>query len=236
MSELPDCRAACAIVDDLGVTRTWHASGGSRASERELREMRDRVLAVARDSGFPERRSGAGGMFDRRCSRTLLDIPLLREAGVETLREDFWSWLACCLLPDVVLWRFPSARESRFVGGVRNTFRRLWVRANLLVDPNRDADWRVYDRLSEDAMVQITERPGLAADVPLARAVAAEWFRCAERVGVTVMEDIMRYAAKSVLARNEIQLLSALSPDRLRAAVAEEFERATSIVLAHKGE
>ena len=87
----------------------------------------------------------------------------------EASHEEVWSYLTCCWLLDVAVWRFGAeADERRYIGNVnRNTFRRLWWRGR---------SWAEIDltRLGEDELVNIMERPTIAADRRLARAIAVK--------------------------------------------------------------
>lgn len=183
------------------------ATGGSVAEPRQLRELRDGIVAVASRYGF-----GQGGKdlarFDAAMSAWLADLDML-DSG-EALRDDVWSYIGVVLAPDVVYWRFGRSRE-RYLGGIRNTFQRLWLRARVL---DRGAEieerWALVEQLTEDALVQITERPSIGADPVLARQVAEAWVRAASRYGRGRMEAVMRLATLRVRIRNEISNLSGL--------------------------
>ena len=107
--------------------------------------------------------------FEGNCARILRDR--LEMTPHEASHEEVWSYLTCCWLLDIAVWRFGAeADERRYIGNVnRNTFRRLWWRAEVL-GPEID-----LTRLGEDELVNIMERPTIAADRRLARAIAAEF-------------------------------------------------------------
>ena len=140
------------------------------------------------------------------------------------LGDDVWTFVATSLAPDIVHWRFGTARE-RYLGGVRNTFQRLWMRGRVL---DRGADhherWQLLEKLTEDALVQITERPSLGGDPVLARAIAEAWLRASLRYGGGAMEPIMRRAALRVRIRNEIRSLADLPSERLTGVLNEAFD------------
>src|SRR5690606_10419256 len=85
----------------------------------------------------------------------------------EFLRDDVWACITTALLPDVVAWRFSWSARERFHGGIRNALQRLWIRGQLLDrgsgHPQR---WELLKKLTEDALVQITERPSIACSQP----------------------------------------------------------------------
>lgn len=87
--------------------------------------------------------------------------------------------------------------------------------------------WKLVEMLTEDALVQLTERPSIGADRRLSLAIANAWIETAERVGRSRMQAIMRAAIIDLRIRNEIQLLSALEDDELQAHVTDIFARAS---------
>jgi hypothetical protein len=146
----------------------------------------------------------------------------------EALRDDVWAFVAVVLAPDVVNWRFGRARE-RYLGGIRNAFQRVWMRASVLDRGTGHQDrWGLLEQLTEDALVQITERPSIGADPVLARALAEAWVRAAARHGRNRMEPVMRLATLRLRIRNEIQALPLVSRDELPAILDEFFDKAAS--------
>ena len=200
--------------DDMPEAVRFAATGGSRATRRDLVELRSAVLETARANGFGTDSSRLShASFDAELGPLLAEMPLL--ASGEALRDDFWAFAGIALAPDVVHWRFGQARE-RYSGGVRNTFQRLWLRARALdrgkQHPKR---WQLLEELTEDALVQITERPSIGADTVLAGAVAEAWVRAGIHHGRSAMEPIMRRAALRVRIWNEIRSLADLPAETL---------------------
>lgn len=169
----------------------------------------------------------------------ILSQELLLQSG-EALRHDVWSYLGLVLLPDVVAWRFSMKSQDRYMGGVRNTFQRLWVKAVALDRGEEIEDqerrWELLDRLSEDATVQIFERGSIVASPGLARAIAETWLKITDEKKPDFMEAIMRVAVKLIRIRNEIVDLSLLSEEARMAEVGELFERAMEVVASQKSE
>jgi hypothetical protein len=128
-----------------------------------------------------------------------------------------WAFFATALAPDVTVWRFGGRSAERFHGGVRNVFQRLWMRANALDGGPQAGDerWSLLEPLTEDALVQITERPAIGADHLLSRCIARAWAAKAARDGKGGMEASMREAIIRVRIRNEVQMLSALAENDL---------------------
>jgi hypothetical protein len=215
--------------DRLPAGTRFAASGGSQIGFDALARLRSLIVDAARECGFPQRGGVADrARFDCLAAIVLADFDAL--AGGEADCDDVWAFLATVLLPDVVVWRFSGRSAERFHGGVRNAFQRLWMRIWAL-DGGMDAGegrWSLLEALTEDALVQITERPSVGSDRNVSRAIATSWVRTAERIGQARMEDVMRHAIIDLRIRNEVQLLSALPPPILDDHVAAIFDRAAA--------
>lgn len=203
----------------------YASTGGARVDHHQLRELRQGLVSVAEEHGFGIRDARANqAKFDAALGAWLIQQPLLRTG--EALRDDVWSFVGVVMAPDVVHWRFGKSRE-RYLGGVRNTFQRLWMRARVL-DRGEGAEdrWGLLDSLTEDALVQITERPSIGADGVLSRTLAEAWVRASVRVGRGQMEDVMRLAILRLRIRNEIRSLSLLPEHELAALLDQFFDSA----------
>ena len=207
---------------DLPDAVRFGATGGSRIDPRQLGQLRKGLLQVAEANGL--------GAVDGRASRAQFEDEMgaaLAEVSVlasgEALRDDVWTFIGVSLAPDVVHWRFGSARE-RYLGGVRNTFQRLWLRMRVLDRGAEHAErWELLGALTEDALVQITERPSIGGDPILARAVGEAWVRASIHHGKEAMEPIMRRAVLRIRISNEIRSLSDLAPSTLAGTLDEAF-------------
>lgn len=210
-------------ADSFPFETSYAACGGSPVRHDILIELRTGLTEIAGRCGFPDRGSAADrARFDELSSAFLAQNHELD--GGEALRDDVWAFLACVLLPDIVAWRFADRPAERFHGGVRNTFQRLWMRGRIL-DRGAEAArrWELLGVLTEDALVQITERPSVGNDARLARALAEGWLRASERLGRSAMEDAMREAVIRLRLRNQVQLLSELEDQQLEEAVDDFF-------------
>lgn len=200
--------------DDLPDQVRYAATGGAPVPAASLASLRQDLVAIAQKHGFGQqgaRQSHAD--FDAETAAWLAQSGLF--VGGEALRDDVWAFVASVVAPDIVHWRFGSSAE-RYGGGVRNTFQRLWMRGRALdrggAHPER---WRLLAELTEDALVQITERPSIGGDRILALAVAEAWLRAARHHGKASMEDIMRRAILRIRVRNEIRSLADIPPGDL---------------------
>lgn len=201
-------------------------TGGTTVSAARLREIREALVAVGRANGYPDSGRAQYAGFDAALADWISGHAEFHSG--EALRDDVWSYIGVVMAPDIVHWRFRSARE-RYVGGVRNTFQRVWLRARAL-DRGEGSDerWGLLASLTEDALVAITERPVIGADPTLARALAEGWVRAAARLGQRRMEPVMRLATIRLRIRNEIQSLSTLPSAELAATMDEFFVAAAA--------
>ena len=133
----------------------------------------------------------------------------------EASHEEVWSYLTCCWLLDVAVWRFGvDADERRFIGNVnRNTFRRLWWRAEIL-GPDID-----LTKLGEDELVNIMERPTIASDRRLARMVVQEFLARVDRGAADSRMFLMRDGIKRLFRLTPLMSFQALADYELRAVV-----------------
>lgn len=192
----------------------YAATGGAPVPAASLAALREDLVAIARKHGFGQqgaRQSHAA--FDAETAAWLAQSDLF--LGGEALRDDVWAFVAAVVAPDIVHWRFGASAE-RYAGGVRNTFQRLWMRGRALdrgvKHPER---WELLTEMTEDALVQITERPSIGGDRVLALAIAETWLRAARHHGKEAMEGIMRRAILRIRVRNEIRSLADLPPGDL---------------------
>lgn len=211
-------------------------TGGNRIGEQTLRNLQKGVRTIAEEGGypssFPDRPArSARREFDFKVARYLHEnmgiVP--GEAG----KDDVWEFLTCVLLPDVVRWRFPGGGGSRktgaerYLGGVRNTFQRLWWRAEVL---GEDGDYELVQRLNEDELVQVMERPQIASQRRLARAVAKWFLEMVDRFSAIDRMDVMRDAQKRLRRLTPLISFSALEEDQVTAHVKQVLARAAEAI------
>ena len=199
------------------------ATGGSRVRPDQLVALRERIVRIAQSNGLGDAGVRAvHAAFDAEMAASLAEDPLFQSG--EALRDDVWTYVGTSLAPDIVHWRFGTAGE-RYLGGVRNTFQRLWMRGRALDrGPGHSERWELLGELTEDALVQITERPSLGGDPVVARALAEAWLRASERHGRNAMEPVMRQAALRVRIWNEVRSLADLPSEELTAVLDDAFD------------
>lgn len=198
-------------------------TGGSPIAARQLEELRSGIFDIAKKNGFGGKgtRTELSG-FDAEAAAWLADQSVL--VSGEALRDDVWAFVAIVMVPDIVNWRFGNSPE-RYLGGVRNTFQRLWMRGKLF-DRGQDSSdrWGLLETLTEDAFVQITERPSLGGNPVLAIAIAEAWVRASLHHGKGPMESLARRAMLLIRARNEVRCLDELPSQSLAAVLDLIFE------------
>jgi len=206
-------------MPDLPSNVTYTPVGGRRIEPQQLEQLRADVVELAREHGMPNR-IFAPSVFEGRGARLLREA--LPMSANEASHEEVWSYLTCCWLLDVAVWRFGvDADERRFIGNVnRNTFRRLWWRAEIL-GPDID-----LTQLGEDELVNIMERPTIASDRRLARTVALEFLARVDEGAADSRMQLMREAMKRLLRLTPLVAFAALADDELRTVVEHCFTAA----------
>lgn len=115
----------------------------------------------------------------------------------------------------------PGGPAERLLGRPRNVFRRLWWRAETvgsdLIDTPRG--------LGEDELVDIMERPTLAANTRTARGLAQLLFEKGDTTGLP-RSELMRDFSKRVLRRQAVICLDALPDDLLAGVLGDCFDEA----------
>lgn len=204
---------------------SFAASGGAKAGSVAI-AIDAELRRIAQNAGFPSNISQSSkAKFDENAA-IWLGLNQDLKTG-EALRDDVWAFIAIVLAPDLVAWRYTDKSRERFAGGVRNAFQRLWIRGTILDRGEGHPDrWGLIRHLSEDAMVQIFERPSIAGNPELARAVAEGWLKTAEKIGRSAMEDVMRNATKVLRLKNQVIDLTYLPLDELEKVVISAFELA----------
>jgi hypothetical protein len=210
-----------AHMPDTTPVVTYTPVGGTRIEERQLVQLRLQMVGLAQEYGMPGR-VVTPSEFEGRAARLLHN--LLPMSPNEASYEEVWSYLTCCWLLDVAAWRFGNgADERRFIGNVnRNTFRRLWWRAEIL---GSEID---LTQMGEDELVNIMERPTIASDRRLARTVAGEFLARVDRGAAESRMQLMREAMKRLLRLTPLVAFAALRNDEVQQVVEHCFNAAAA--------
>ena len=198
----------------------YGATGGTRVPESVLGELREKMLALVLDLGFPDpARKETIMSFDAKAGALLASyLPI---AAGEASRDDVWAFISLILMPDIATWRFPDQQDRRLLGGVRNVFQRLWWRSALLRDPANKEDPLWLLQLPEDALVGLMERPALSSNPRVALAIAKGVHGIAARLPSSEREDAWRRAYKRIRQRLVLVNFDFLEDASLDSMVAE---------------
>ncbi|GEM_PF-785448 len=212
-------------------------TGGQRVDNDDLRELRNQIMGLAEQGGYPDETSlTARRRFDLELARILLDLPIIHG---EALRNEVWQYLTCVLVPDLVAWRFGDrsggrvsgpTSEERFLGGVRNLLQRLWWRAITLQDPSADDELWLLDTekggLTEDNLVALVERSHTNSYVDLCRSIAHQFVfyrKFVDDLENGTHEKLMREVMKRVVRVAAFANLEAVSSDKTQELVGNMF-------------
>jgi hypothetical protein len=206
-------------MPELSEPVTYAAVGGARVDRSTLETLRGDFLQLAAGHGMPEPIREVP-TFEGRAARLVRSaLPMTPH---EASHEEVWSYVTCCWLLDIAVWRFgEGASDERFIGHInRNTFRRMWWRQEVLgvaVD---------LTRLGEDELVNIMERPTLYADARVAQAIAREFLDRVEQGDVPDRMRLMREATKRLLRLTPFLTFMALTDAQVKLVVADAFDAA----------
>jgi hypothetical protein len=232
-ASIGEARAARALDHPLKV---YSPTGGSHLSDTILHSLRDSVEEIARASGYPRLRPADVSAFDLQVAERLQRV--LRISPNEAAKPGPWMFLACVVMPDIVLWRQRRAESAivnpdNFLDTTNNLFRRLWWRAAIFGDNERIADplW-LLDHLLEDAVQTFYERRSLSG-VPQMGVVFGRIYHAAASLlppGFN-MEPVERTVQKWLVRVGENVAYDYLSESDLIAIMAEAFYK--SVPAAH---
>jgi len=204
----------------------YSAVGGVPVTPEKLTLIRSRAVGIATDLGYPEGQTetDATKLFDAGVAALLHS-----EMGLspnEASRKWVWQFISCYLLPDLVRWRFPGqsgagTSVARFKGGVRNTFQRLWWRAETLQLADADERYQLLTQLNEDELVQIMERPAVGGHRRLSRSVAIAFLVELSRDERLERELLMREAQKRIIRLLPFVTFGSLSSGEMNTIVTQ---------------
>lgn len=203
---------------------TYAAIGGRQVTEEEISALLIEATGIARECGFPATRREADRIsFDRRMAQFLHER--MRISPHQAADEEIWTHLTLGPLAAFAAWRFPGLPDERVLGRPRNTFRRLWWRAETLGPLATDEQ-----ALREDETVQIMERGATTATPAVARALAAAFRRRLVANPEMKRMELMRDAMKRVNRLTPFISLEALGDEELATQLDEVFAEAAGAI------
>lgn len=198
------------------INRVYSPTGGTRIADPDYARLRDELSAVAEKAGYPQDNSAARTRFDLEAA-----ILLHKEFKVtenEAAKQGVWNFLCCVALPDLVRWRFLSNDETpieRFLAGQKNTFGRLWWRANAYYDVNADDPYWLVKEIGEDESVGMMERTALSGMRPFVVAALRALIECYRTKPPISRSELMRDAMKRFRRLGGVVALETLQESEL---------------------
>ena len=152
------------LMNGREVVRSWHSDTPVHPEVREtgfgaaldadtVSQLVEELAALTR--ALPATDDGRRE-FDQRASQLLGRRLNLSPAQAGDKR--FWQWFSITRAQEIVLWRWKKQRreavsEDRWLGGWKDTFRRLWLRANIIREEGVDDPFALAGRGDEDFWV-----------------------------------------------------------------------------------
>ena len=212
-------------------------TGGTRVSTQKIEELRKTVTELAKKCAFPRKPSqDQARRFDASCAALLYDNMAI--TAHEAAQYGVWQFLCCVVMPHLVRWRFPGRSEgttpNRYLGGVRNTFGRLWWRALIFAGDRTQSAEHTLQSLKEDELVQIMERPTLSGNRMLSRQVATTFLDLIAAKPAAVEDAgrmrLMREAQKRLMRLFPIVAFDLLDQQRIAAIVRAQFLESLAVL------
>ncbi|MEV0851766.1 DUF6339 family protein [Nocardia fluminea] len=177
------------------------ATGGTRIEQAKLQLLRDIVVDLAKESGFPEPPDAKQkSSFDLH-----LAVALHREMRIspaEAASGDVWAFFALVVLPDVAHWRYPKPPGDRVLGSdlTRHVFGRMWWRAQLVYAPADSEPYAALHVLGEAAFDQIyARRAALGGSPHLIQSILRTWKQMNFTSSDITERDVLRDFLKRLL-------------------------------------
>ncbi|WP_159838606.1 DUF6339 family protein [Nocardia sp. CY41] len=222
-----------ALADESAV---FVATGGTRVDRDKLQFLRDIVIDLAKESGFPEPPDSRQKVtFDLNLAVALHKE--MRIAPAEAAAGDVWAFLALIVLPDVAHWRYPRPPADRVLGSdlTRHVLGRMWWRAHLVYSPADSEPYAALHVLGEAAFDQIyARRAALGGSPHLIKSILRVWRRM-DLKGMTE-RDILRDFLKRLLRLAPFVVFEALDESALDEELVEIAKETVVGVLSAGGQ
>lgn len=145
----------------------------NRETLRTLRKFRSEIIKLAKEFGYPEpfSRSIDGSRFNHKLTVLVWDLTQRFDmTPVNAANNGVWNYLQVIGCPSVACWRWEKNERTvlnRLIGTTRGAYGTVWWRYAVLTDfGNLDyEDW--ISHLTEDAIQNILERPGMRGYSPI---------------------------------------------------------------------
>lgn len=208
----------------------YYPTAAQFVSEEKLEGFRNSVIEMVSELGFPQSSSSdQKRTFDQEMSFLLSkELELI---PAEAANPEIWNFLTLVLLPDVAKWRYPNPSNvldySRWLGGHRNVFRKLWWREVTLGK-------ELNSELGEDEAVGIMERPLLGGQAPVARAMASALMQMEKEFPDQPRSELMRAGAVNLRRYTPFTAFEFYSEDQIKEFVLEVFRSSSKAYVQKK--
>lgn len=237
---LENLRSSAFVIDPMSPTQ-------SRWNEGDYLEFRGKALAAfARakqrfeTNGLDAAQNKATRLIDIELYSLFMDqFPISPyEAGT----EGTWEYLSLIVLPDLVLERHPEKQSAsigedelddedsnnsgtltlptRFRGGERNAFRRIWIRAFAV-----GSELHLLETALEDNLVAVFERTRVSQNPKVSKSalLAIAHLKSTSVTKIPKFEDIVRDAMKRTVRLMSVKSLDVLPEEALDQLLASTF-------------
>jgi hypothetical protein len=209
-----------AALPDLAMAWDEAPLGGTPVPESALHELREAMVAVAAELGYPDSSPNTRerSAFDAAAGELLHQrLPMTPN---EAASESVWNYLTAAWLIDLCAWRWGwDADKRRFTGDPdRGQFRRLWWREEVLGAAGGGGT--LVPRLGETEFFEVMERPTLTRERRVARMLVTVYLIAQTNLGgfKTVglgRENVMRSFARRVLRLTPFTAIEFLDDEQL---------------------
>lgn len=220
-----------ASIDLRTIQAQYYPLARQRAGSEELLGLREKILGIAEEFGFPSAVSTKVLVeFDRSVGPEVHAQMAIMPADASSI--DVWNFINTAVVPDVVLWRYGRFHtqtkkwvisEDRLFDMIRTTIGRLWWRVHLL-GPD------LARKLGEDEVVNLLEKPRIGGYPLLSRAMGARLLTFASESNTGRRMELFRDATKRLLRKMAVQSVFVMTAEQLDEFVTSLFmESATAL-------
>ncbi|MDN4066667.1 DUF6339 family protein [Paenibacillus vini] len=137
----------------------WDASHGFEPIRNRLTDLFQSIkeeLAISSPSGKEYAFDFRFGM-----GMYLILTEEFRISEYQASNDSFWIYLCMKVIPDIVFWRWGSAKNDRFYASSRRIYlKALWWYVHLSWQGSKEKTYRVLEQNTTDEIVQLVERSG----------------------------------------------------------------------------
>jgi hypothetical protein len=175
-------------------------------------------------------------VFDQRAAKLLAER--LRLPSSVAAEKGFWQWFAITQADRIVRWRWirgnrEAVSPERWLGGWKDTFRRLWLRANVVCDTSSRDPFELAGYGDEDFWVGIIERD-IAGCRTLVRTLVRCFFMAAGGEKAETKRRMLHYRAtiKRIRQIRPSRVYEEMTPDEVEVLVRDTMSAVVPLAAA----